>query len=313
VDALVLLHVNELSRAGNGAKRGFDNRANRTSNGEDHAVVHGVRVPVKHNRAWHGGRGVLDRRHSVLSTALAEVGHTLHQRFARAGYHHGALNHPAEQPDSLLAQPSRAFLDSLASSAPAPGGGAAAALAGALGAALVEMVAHLTAGKKRYAGVEPLTRDALQRAAALRARLQDAVDDDAQAYAAVSHAYGLPRDSEAQKAERTEAIQAALIRAAAAPLEAASACSQVLALCEETAGSLNANVISDVMVAALLAHAALEAALVNVEVNRLLLADATRQAVLLQQREQARQGASEQLARVLSVAGARLPGAAGAS
>jgi formiminotetrahydrofolate cyclodeaminase len=169
------------------------------------------------------------------------------------------LNHPAS--GSILDLTLRQLLDRLGSSDPTPGGGAAAALAGALGAALVEMTANLTIGRPKLAAVEDQARAIERRAAELRSRLSALADADAAAFDQVSAAYKLPRD------ERHAAVQAALITAAEVPLETARIASDVLALAEEAAPLLNPSVISDVMVGALLAHAALNGAMVNVEVN----------------------------------------------
>src|SRR5207244_3292690 len=97
------------------------------------------------------------------------------------------LKHPAS--DSILDLSVRELLDRLGSSAPAPGGGAAAALAGALGAALVQMTANLSIGRPKLAGIEPQARQIEVRAAELRLRLAELADADAQAYARVSAAY----------------------------------------------------------------------------------------------------------------------------
>ena len=92
------------------------------------------------------------------------------------------------------------FLDALASGDPTPGGGSAAAMAGAAGAALVAMVARVTIGKKRYAAVEETMQQALVRAEALRSRLQTLIEEDASAFDAVSAAYRLPKASAEEQA-----------------------------------------------------------------------------------------------------------------
>ena len=101
------------------------------------------------------------------------------------------------------------FLEALASKAATPGGGSAAAIMGAMGAALVSMVCNLTLGKKGYEAAEGEMQAVLPRAEALRERLADMVRADVEAFDQVMAAYGLPKDSEAQKAARGDAIQGA--------------------------------------------------------------------------------------------------------
>jgi methenyltetrahydrofolate cyclohydrolase len=159
------------------------------------------------------------------------------------------------------------FLDALASKDAVPGGGSGAALGGALGAALVSMVCHLTIGKKGYeASWEPLT-DVLERAEALRSGITELLEADTQAYAKVMEAYRMPRGTDEAKAEREEAMQAALRHAAEVPLEIAESCSQVVDLALPAAEMGNRWAVSDAGVGALLAEAAMHAALLNVEIN----------------------------------------------
>src|ERR1700732_2151305 len=98
------------------------------------------------------------------------------------------------------------FLDDLASERPTPGGGGAAALCGAIGAALVSMVANLTIGKKNFEAVSEELKIVNAKAEALRAELFHAVDEDVAAFNAVMGAYGLPRGTDEEKAKRTAAI-----------------------------------------------------------------------------------------------------------
>ncbi len=166
-----------------------------------------------------------------------------------------------------------AFLDALASSAPAPGGGSAAALSGAMGAALVSMVCNLTIGKQRFADVEAEMRDLLDRAEALRHEMQNLAQADLEAFNRLSAAYKLPRTTDADLAIRRDAIQASLRRATEVPLRTARAAAAILPLCPAVAERGNQAAISDVGVAALLAHAAVRSALLNVEINLRLLED----------------------------------------
>src|SRR5437667_3161 len=112
-----------------------------------------------------------------------------------------------------------AFLDELASNAPAPGGGSAAALAGAIGAALTSMVCNLTVGKKKYAGVEPEIKRVLQTSEELRKRFTALIDKDTDDFNKVMDAYKLPKETGDQQALRAAAIQAATKEAALVPLE----------------------------------------------------------------------------------------------
>ena len=165
------------------------------------------------------------------------------------------------------------FLDQLASSAPAPGGGGAAALGGAMGAALVSMVCNLTVGKKRFADVEVEMRDMLDRAEALRHELQQLAEADVEAFNRLSAAYKLPRITESDTAIRRDAIQASLRRATEVPLRTARAAAAILPLCPPVAERGNQAAVSDIGVAALFAHAAVRSALLNVEINLQLLDD----------------------------------------
>jgi glutamate formiminotransferase/formiminotetrahydrofolate cyclodeaminase len=159
------------------------------------------------------------------------------------------------------------FVSAVASSAPVPGGGSVVAHVGALGAALAEMVAGLTIGRKKYAAVEHEMRELAARAVALGARLAALVKEDADSYALVSAAYKLPKENPAQAAARDAAIQAALMKAAAVPLETARACVTVAQLAATSAQKGNANAVSDAGVAALLAEAACKGAAYNVRIN----------------------------------------------
>jgi formiminotetrahydrofolate cyclodeaminase len=168
------------------------------------------------------------------------------------------------------------WLDALASHAPAPGGGAAAAISAAIGAALVSMVCNLTIGKPRYAEHEPTMTVVLDRATALREQALELAAEDAQAFQAVAAAYKLPRTSDTDKEARAAAIQTALLEAADVPLRTAELAAEVIALAGRICEGANVNVISDVAVAVSSARAALEAASVNVEINLAAMDDPTR-------------------------------------
>jgi hypothetical protein len=120
------------------------------------------------------------------------------------------------------------FLDDLASQNATPGGGSVAAIIGAMGAALVAMVCNLTIGKKKYAGVEAEMRALLERAEALRHRLTGMIEDDVKAFDAVMGAYGMPKETDAEKASRSAAIQEALKLATDVPLRCCHAAREVI-------------------------------------------------------------------------------------
>jgi methenyltetrahydrofolate cyclohydrolase len=172
------------------------------------------------------------------------------------------------------------WLDDLASAAPAPGGGAAAAMLAAIGAALVSMVCELTVGKPRYAEHEDVMRAALASAAEFLAEARRLADADAVAFGAVSEAYRRPKGTEAERVARTEAIQVALVGAAGVPLRTAAVAAGIVELSERILPGANVNVLSDVAVAASSARAALAAAEVNVEINVAALRDPAGQAAL---------------------------------
>ncbi len=159
------------------------------------------------------------------------------------------------------------FLDQLASKASTPGGGSAAAIMGAMGAALVSMVANLTVGKQKYQDVEEEMQGFLERSEDMRSRLTGMIQADIDVFDKVMAAYGMARETETEKTARSEAIQAALKEATDVPLACAQLCADVIELCRPVAEKGNLNVISDAGVAVLAAHAALRSAALNVYIN----------------------------------------------
>jgi len=155
------------------------------------------------------------------------------------------------------------WIDELAGGAPTPGGGSAAALAGALAAALVAMVARLTIGKKAYAGVEAQAREILAEAEELRVELRRLVDEDATAYAGVSQAYKIPKADP----HRAQAIDDALLSAARPPAEVVKRGRRLLALAQTIEHVGNQNAVSDARVAGMLAKTAIDGATENVNAN----------------------------------------------
>jgi formiminotetrahydrofolate cyclodeaminase len=166
-----------------------------------------------------------------------------------------------------------AFLDDVASSSPAPGGGSVAALAGALGAGLTAMVCSLTIGKKRYASVEEEMKSVRTQAEGLRGQFTELIDRDAAAFSKVMETLGLPKETEPQKALRAAAIQEATKEATLVPLEVMKHCIDAMALAQRVAEQGNANAITDAGTSALMLHAACAAAALNVKVNLRSLQD----------------------------------------
>ena len=166
------------------------------------------------------------------------------------------------------------FLDTLASDAPAPGGGSAAALSGALGAALVSMVCELTRGKEKYAQHEALATETGCKAKTLMSSLMECVQKDTSAFDGVIAALKMPKGTDGEKAARSDAIQAAYKVAIASPEEIAEQCLEVMRLAKGMLHKCNANAASDLSVAALSAQAGLLGALENVAINLPSIKDA---------------------------------------
>ena len=165
------------------------------------------------------------------------------------------------------------FLDRLADGAPTPGGGSAAAQSGATAAALVAMVGRLTIGKMKYADVEDRAMAIVWQADVLRGDLEAAVISDANAFNGVMRALRMSKESDAEKASRTQALEHATIQAGEVPLAVAQKSAEVLVLAAEIAAIGNTNALSDAGVAGSLAIAAIQSATLNVKVNGSGLAD----------------------------------------
>jgi formiminotetrahydrofolate cyclodeaminase len=161
----------------------------------------------------------------------------------------------------------QAFIDELASKAPTPGGGSAAAVMGAQAAALISMVCNLTIGKPKYAEVEVEMQSLLEKSEALRETLTGMIKADVEVFDRLMATYGLPKDSDEEKAVRSEAIQSALKEATVVPLACASACAEAIALSRIAAEKGNIGVISDAGVAVMAAYGALKSAALNVYIN----------------------------------------------
>ena len=190
------------------------------------------------------------------------------------------------------------FLAAVASSNPVPGGGSVAAHAGALAAALAQMVAGLTIGKKKYAAVEAEMKEAALKAVSLGNTLSGLVKRDADAYALVSEAYKLPKEPPDAAARRAEAVTSALLKAAEVPLETARASVEVARLAALVAEKGNTNAVTDAGVAALLAHAACKGAAYNVRVNVQALDDKSKGESLAREAQKLVKEASDLVAKV---------------
>lgn len=153
------------------------------------------------------------------------------------------------------------FVEVLCSAAPVPGGGGASALVGAVGCALGGMVGSLTVGKKKYAGVQEEILALKARSDALQRELLAMMERDAEAFEPLSRAYGLPKETPEQRAEKQRVMEAALTGATEAPLEIMRLCAQAVELIEGFANKGSAIAVSDAGVGAAFCRAALEGAL----------------------------------------------------
>lgn len=163
------------------------------------------------------------------------------------------------------------FLAELASKAPTPGGGGTAALVGAAGVALGNMVGNLTTGKKKYAAVEEKIQALNAKAETLRKELEALVQEDAEAFAPLAAAYGLPKGTPEQAADKERVMETALTRAALVPIKIMQKCLEGITLAYSYAVDGSTMAISDAGCAAVLCKAALQAASLNVFVNTKLM------------------------------------------
>ncbi len=165
------------------------------------------------------------------------------------------------------------YLDELASKAPTPGGGSAAALLGAQSAALTSMVCNLTIGKPKYKEVEAEMQALFSKAELLRTRLTAMIKADVDIFDQLMAAYGLAKETEPEKASRSEQIQLVLKDATLVPLACARACAEAIQLSQEAADKGSLHVISDAGVAVMSAYAGLKSAALNVYINTASLKD----------------------------------------
>ena len=178
------------------------------------------------------------------------------------------------------------FLDDLASRNPTPSGGSAAAVMGAMGAALVSMVCNLTIGRTQYRDFEEELKSVLTKAEGLRRDLIKMIEEDMQAFDGVMRAYRMPRLTKDGTATRAQVIQTALKTATLVPMRCCRACGEVIILGRVVGDKGNRNVVSDAGVATVAAYAALRSAALNVFTNAKVITDrifAEKQLVELEQ------------------------------
>ncbi|MBR5509383.1 MAG: cyclodeaminase/cyclohydrolase family protein [Lachnospiraceae bacterium] len=165
------------------------------------------------------------------------------------------------------------FVDVLASKAPVPGGGGASALVGAIGMALGNMVGSLTVGKKKYADVEADIIALKEKATALQADFLRLVEADAEVFEPLAKAYGMPRETEEEKAEKARVMAIVLKEACSVPMEIMEKCCEAIDVIEEFAAKGSALAISDAGVGVVFCKAALLGASLNVFINTKSMAD----------------------------------------
>ena len=166
------------------------------------------------------------------------------------------------------------FLDALGSSSPAPGGGSVAALSGAMGAALVSMLCSLTIGREKYAEYDSFARETLAKSEALTQSLLDCLRDDMTAYNGVIAAMRLPKESDAQKLSRSQALQAAYKTATSAPENTINNCLEVMRLAKSLLGRSNPTAACDLAAAGIEAHAGIFIAMDSIRANLGVIHDA---------------------------------------
>ena len=163
--------------------------------------------------------------------------------------------------------PCNEFVEVLASKAPVPGGGGASALVGAIGTALGNMVGSLTVGKKKYADVEEEMYELKGKADALQKELLHLIERDAEVFEPLSKAYGMPRNTEEEKAEKARVMEIVLKDACSVPMEIMERCCEAIDLIGVFAEKGSTLAISDAGVGATFCKAALEGASLNVFIN----------------------------------------------
>jgi methenyltetrahydrofolate cyclohydrolase len=164
-------------------------------------------------------------------------------------------------------EPLSYFMDKLASNSPTPGGGSVAALTGAMGAALVSMVANLTLNKEKYKDVQPQIEVLVKNSEKLRREMQDLIQKDIDIFGSLSQVYAMPKNTDAEKAARTQKMQEVLKLACQVPFEIGLKSLDIVKLAQTAAEIGNTQAVSDAGVAALLANACAQSAALNVKIN----------------------------------------------
>jgi len=205
-------------------------------------------------------------------------------------------------PDRLIERTLRAFSDDLSADTPVPGGGSAAAYAGAMGAALAAMVARISLKKAKSEQLESFVEETDN----LRTDFLRLVDDDSAAYARVAEALKLPRNSEEEKKRRQERLQAALLAAPRVALEVAETARRLLDACERGIASSSPMTASDIGVGALMAETALRGAALNVMINLASVKDPAQVKVLSEHLDRALDGSEEQRRRITDFVESRI-------
>lgn len=167
------------------------------------------------------------------------------------------------------------FVQVLSSKEPVPGGGGASALVGAVGTALGGMVGSLTVGKKKYKDVEGDIRGMMEESRQLQSHLLELVQQDAEAFAPLAKAYGMPKETAAQQEEKAKVLEAALKEACRVPLEIMEKCCQGIELCGAFADKGSVMAVSDAGAGASFCRAALQSASLNVYINTKSMKDRT--------------------------------------
>ncbi|MBI9013946.1 MAG: cyclodeaminase/cyclohydrolase family protein [Clostridiales bacterium] len=159
------------------------------------------------------------------------------------------------------------FVATTASNEPVPGGGSIAALSGALAAALAEMVANLTIGKKKYVEVESEMKGIVEALEVKRQELVELIDKDASSFDEVMKAFKLPKETDEEKVTRTNAIQEGTKYAASVPLQTAKIAYSIMEYSKVVVEKGNTNAVTDGAVSAMMARTAVLSALMNVKIN----------------------------------------------
>ncbi|MGR3319075.1 MAG: cyclodeaminase/cyclohydrolase family protein [Candidatus Anammoxibacter sp.] len=171
--------------------------------------------------------------------------------------------------------PLRKYIEDASSGTPTPGGGSVVALVGALGTAMASMASSFTIGKEKFKNVRPEVNVILDKCNESREELLNMMNEDVECYSCVTEAYSLPKSTDSERKERTEAIQEALKKAVEVPSKVLNCCLKVLEEIRRLADIANPNLISDVGVAALLTNAALLGGKLNVDINIAYIKDET--------------------------------------